>query len=59
MSSSDAFALFQAEEILGGGNQIFLGQNAGVAALDAELLVDLVAADAAEVIALRDRRTDA
>ena len=48
-----AFALFQAQEILGGGDQIFLGQDAGIAALDAELLVDLVTADAAEVVALR------
>ena len=48
-----AFALFEAQEILGGGHQIGLGQNAGVAALDAELLVDLVTADAAQIVTLR------
>ena len=52
-----AFTLFQAEQIFGRGHQIFLGQDAGVAAFDAELLVDLVTADAAEVITLRRRRT--
>ncbi len=47
-----AFALFEAKQILGCGHQVGLGQDAGVAALDAELLVDLVAADPAQVIAL-------
>ena len=47
-----AFALFQAEQILGRRHQVFLGQDAGVAALDAELLVDLVTADAAQIITL-------
>ena len=54
-----AFALLEAEQILGRGDQVFLGQDARVAALDAELLVDLVTAHAAEVVALRDRRTAA
>ena len=53
MSSSDAFALLEAEQILRGRHQVFLGQNARVAAFDAELLVDLVTADAAQVVALR------
>ena len=52
MSSSDAFALFEAEQILGGGHQVFLGQDAGIAALDAEFLVDLVTADAAQIVTL-------
>ena len=47
-----AFAFFEAEKILGGGDEVFLGQDAGVAALDAELLVDLVAADAAQIVTL-------
>ena len=48
------FALFQAQQILRRGNQIFLGQNAASRlALDAELLVDLVTADAAEIVTLR------
>ena len=46
------FALFEAEQILRGGHQIFLGQDAGIAALDAELLVDLVTAHAAQIVTL-------
>ena len=49
-----AFAAAQADQILGRGDQVFLGQDAlAEVDLDAELLVDLVTADAAEVIALR------
>ena len=48
-----AFALLEAQQVLGGGHQVGFGQNAGVAAFDAQLLVDLVTADAAQVIALR------
>ena len=40
-------------EVLGRGHQVFLGENARIAAFDIELLVDLVAADAADVVALR------
>ena len=45
-----AFALFQAQQILGRRHQVFLGQDARVAALDAQLLVDLVTADPAQII---------
>ena len=47
------FTLFQAKQIFRGGNQIFLGQNAGVAAFDAKLLVDFVTAYATQIITLR------
>ena len=53
MSSRRAFALLQAQQVLGGGHQVGLGQDAGIAALDAQLLVDLVTADAAQIVALR------
>ena len=43
-----AFALFEAQQIFRGGDQVFLGQDAGIAALDAQLLVDLVTADPAQ-----------
>ena len=52
MSSRLPSPFLQAEQILGRGDQIFLGQDAGIAALDAELLVDLVTADAAQIVAL-------
>ena len=49
-----AFARLQAEQILRRGDEIFLGQNALVEIdFDAELLVDLVTADAAEIVLLR------
>ncbi len=48
-----ALALFEAEQIFGRGHQIVLGQNArAVLVLEAELLVDLVTADAAQIVAL-------
>ncbi len=46
-----AFAFLEAEQVFGRGDQVGLGQNARVAAFDAELLIDLVAAHAAEVVA--------
>ena len=57
---NDAFALLEANEVLGGGDDVGALQNALLElGLEAQLLVDLVAADAAEVVALRDRRTGA
>ena len=53
MSSRRALALLEAQQVLRGGHQVGLGQDAGVAALDAQLLVDLVTADAAQIVALR------
>ena len=56
----DADALLQADEILRGGDDVGALEDALLElGLEAELLVDLVAADAAEVVALRDRRTGA
>ena len=49
-----AFAVSQAEQIFGRGDEIFLGQDALVEIdFDAELLIDLVTTDAAEVVTLR------
>jgi hypothetical protein len=49
----DALALFEADEVLRGGNDIGALEDALLdVGLEAELLVDLVTADAAEVIAL-------
>src|ERR1035437_1443167 len=45
-------ALLEAEEILRGGGQVFLGQNARVTALDAELLVDFVTTYATQIVTL-------
>ncbi len=50
---SRALALAEADDVLGGGDDVVVGQDAGGQVdVDAELLVDLVAADAAQVIAL-------
>jgi hypothetical protein len=50
----DALALAQAHEVLGGGDDVGALEDALLElGLEAELLVDLVAADAAEVVALR------
>ena len=49
-----AFATAQADEVLHRGDEVLLGHDALVeSTFDAELLVDLVAADAAEVVFLR------
>ena len=49
-----AFAAAQIDQILDRGDEIFVGQDALVEIdLDAELLVDLVTADAAEIVTLR------
>src|ERR1044071_2451398 len=45
------FAFFEAEQVLGSSNEIGLGKDAGVSALDTELLVDLIATHAAEIVA--------
>ena len=50
----DAVALLQADEILRGGDDVGARREcAARVGLEAELLVDLVAADAAEIVALR------
>ena len=52
-----ALALFEAEQIFCRGDQIVLGQNARFfLVLEAELLVDLVTAHAAQIIALRVKK---
>src|SRR5690242_5279329 len=47
-----AFALFEAEEIFRRHDEVVLGQDTGIVVLETELLVDLVTADATEIIAL-------
>ena len=46
-----AFAFFEAQQIFGRADQVFLGQNARVTVFEAQFLIDLVAADAAQVVA--------
>ena len=54
MSSTTPSPLLQAHEVLGGGDDVGALEDALLElGLEAELLVDLVAADAAEVVALR------
>ena len=49
-----AFAFLEAEQIFRGGHQVGLGQNAGFfLVLEAEFLVDLVTAHAAQIVAFR------
>src|SRR5262245_56620823 len=45
------FTFLETEEVLGGSDEIVFGQDAGIATFDAQLLVDLIATDAAEIIA--------
>ena len=47
-----AFALFEAQQILGRRHQVGLGQDARIATLNAELLVDLVTANASQIVTL-------